>query len=95
MNGKRITRSRGDRLIAGVASGLAAYFGIDPLFVRIGFVILSLFNGVGLLLYLVLWLIMPNEDSLSEGRTTVEEAVAEMRALVEDLIARLRGVLQR
>ncbi len=95
MNGKRITRSRGDRLIAGVAGGLAVYFGIDPLFVRIGFVLLSLFNGVGLILYLVLWLITPNEDSLSEGRATVEEAVAEMRALVEDLVARLRGVLQR
>lgn len=63
MNGKRMTRSRGDRLIAGVASGLAAYFGIDPLFVRIGFVILSLFNGMGVILYLALWLIVPNEDS--------------------------------
>ncbi len=95
MNGKRMTRSRSDRLIAGVASGLAAYFGIDPLFVRIGFVILSLFNGIGLILYLALWLIVPNEDSLSEGRATVQEAVAEMRAMVADLIARLRGVLQR
>ncbi|MGQ9925576.1 MAG: PspC domain-containing protein [Chloroflexaceae bacterium] len=95
MNGKRMTRSRGDRLIAGVAGGLAAYFGIDPLFVRIGFVILSLFNGMGVILYMVLWLIVPNEDSLREGRETVQEAMAEMRALVENLIARLRGVVQR
>jgi len=45
--------------VAGVCSGLAAYFGIDPTFVRIAFVILTLINGIGILAYLILWLIVP------------------------------------
>ncbi len=95
MNSKRITRSRGERMIAGVAGGLATYFGIDPLFLRIGFVVLSLINGFGVLLYIVLWLIVPNEDSLATGSSTVQEAFAEMRAYLDALVERVRGVLQR
>lgn len=95
METKRITRSRSDRMLAGVAGGLAAYFGIDPIFLRIGFIVLTLLNGFGALLYLALWLIVPNEGSLSEGRSTVHEAVAEMRTAVEELVARVRGVFSR
>jgi phage shock protein C len=95
METKRITRSRTDRMIAGVAGGLAAYFGIDPLFIRIALVVLSLLNGFGVLLYLVLWLIVPNEGSLTEGRSTVQEAVAEMQAYVESLLAQIRGAIGR
>ncbi|NWF80344.1 MAG: PspC domain-containing protein [Chloroflexi bacterium] len=95
MDTRRLTRSRSERMIAGVAGGLASYFGIDPLFMRIGFIILSLFNGIGIVLYLALWLIVPNEGSLSEGRTTVQEAIVEMQAFVAELIARVRGVFQR
>ncbi|GAB4432641.1 MAG: PspC domain-containing protein [Chloroflexi bacterium OHK40] len=95
MDTRRITRSRSDRMIAGVAGGLAAYFGIDPLFVRIGFIVLSLLNGVGVLLYLALWLIVPNEGSLTEGRSTVQEAATEMRTYVEELVSRVRAAFQR
>lgn len=95
MDTRRLTRSHSERMIAGVAGGLATYFGIDPLFVRIGFIILSLFNGIGILLYLALWLIVPNEHSLSEGRATVQEAIVEMQAFVTELIARVRGAFQR
>lgn len=95
MDARRVVRSRENRIIAGVASGLAAFFGVDPVFLRIGFVVLSLFNGVGLILYLTLWLIMPNEDSSSTGREMVQEAITEMRTMLEEVVARLRGVLQR
>jgi phage shock protein C len=95
MNTSRITRSRSDRMIAGVAGGLAAAFGIDPLFVRIGFIVLTLLNGIGALLYLALWLIVPNDGAITAGRSTVQEAVSEMQAFVEDLIARVRGAFQR
>lgn len=95
METKRITRSRSDRMLAGVAGGLAAYFGIDPIFLRIGFIVLTLLNGFGALLYLALWLIVPNQGSLVEGRSTVHEAVAEMRTVVEELVARVRGVFSR
>ncbi|NTU82872.1 MAG: PspC domain-containing protein [Chloroflexales bacterium] len=92
---KRITRSRSERIIAGVAGGLATYFGIDPLFVRIALLALTLLNGLGAIVYLALWLIIPNEGSLTEGRSTIQEAFAEMQALVETLIERVRAAFQR
>lgn len=95
METKRITRSRSERMVAGVAGGLAAYFGIDPMIVRIVFIVLALINGFGAVLYLALWLIVPNEGSLAEGRSTVTEAVDEMRAYLENLIAQIRGVFTR
>ena len=58
-----LRRSKDDRLFAGVAGGLGDYFGIDPVIVRIGFIILTFFGGVGIALYLVSWLIVPLGDS--------------------------------
>ncbi len=95
MESKRITRSRSERFIAGVAGGLAHYFGIDPLVVRIAFLVLSLLNGLGAVIYLVLWLIVPNEGSPADGRTTVQDAFAEMQTLVDVLVDRIRAVFQR
>jgi phage shock protein C len=92
METKRILRSRDDRVIAGVASGLARYFNTDPLFVRLGFVLLAFFQGFGVLLYLVLWLLLPNEGSQTvETREQVRENVNEMRGAVENLVDRVRG----
>lgn len=54
-----LRRSRTDRVVAGVAGGLGHYFGIDPVLVRIGFVILVLAGGSGILIYLIAWLVMP------------------------------------
>ena len=58
-----LRRSADDRLIAGVSGGLGDYFGIDPVIVRIGFIVLTFFGGVGPVLYLVSWLIVPLDDS--------------------------------
>lgn len=55
----RLTRSRTDRMVAGVCGGLAAYFAIDPVIVRLIFVLVTLTSGIGVLLYPVLWLVMP------------------------------------
>jgi phage shock protein PspC (stress-responsive transcriptional regulator) len=58
----RALRRRGDeRVLGGVASGIADYFNIDPLLVRIAFVGLMVFNGLGLLLYLVAWVFIPTD----------------------------------
>ncbi|MBI5670477.1 MAG: PspC domain-containing protein [Chloroflexi bacterium] len=56
---KRLTRSSTDKKIAGVCGGLAEYFGIDSTLVRLLFVLVALLPGPGLLLYIVLWIIMP------------------------------------
>jgi phage shock protein PspC (stress-responsive transcriptional regulator) len=55
-----LTRSGTDRMIAGVASGIAQYLKIDVLFVRIAFVILALVGGIGIPLYLACWLLIPD-----------------------------------
>jgi phage shock protein C len=93
MQGKRLLRSRSDRMVAGVAGGLAAVFNIDPLLVRLGFVALALFNGFGIMVYLVLWLLTPNEDSvIVDAREQVRENVGEMQAAAESLVQRVRGM---
>lgn len=60
--GLGLSRSTRHRLIAGVAGGLGTRLGIDPSLVRIAFVLLSLCGGAGLLLYFVLWAILPEDD---------------------------------
>lgn len=59
---KRLTRSKTDRMVAGVAGGIAQYVGVDPVLIRIIFVLLALFGGGGLLLYLICWLLIPEES---------------------------------
>lgn len=54
-----LTRSRTDRMVAGVCGGLAEYFSIDPVIVRLIFVLVSLTSGIGVLLYPILWIVMP------------------------------------
>ena len=58
---KKLYRSRTERWFAGVCGGLGTYFGIDPTLVRVLFVIFALTFGSGLLIYLILWLLIPNE----------------------------------
>ncbi len=66
----RVLRRRGDdRVIGGVASGIADYFNVDPLLIRIGFVGLMVFNGLGLLLYLGAWLFIPTD---TDGQSIVQ-----------------------
>ena len=58
----RIRRTR-DKRIAGVAGGLGHHLDIDPLIIRVGFVVLSFFGGVGILLYIAGWLLIPEEGN--------------------------------
>lgn len=56
-----LQRSRSDRMLAGVAGGLARYFEIHPAVFRVGFVVLTLLGGAGILIYAAAWLVMPDE----------------------------------
>jgi phage shock protein C len=62
-NYKRIYRSRSESMIAGLAGGLANYFNVDPVLVRLAFVGVGFLTGIipGLLAYLVGWIIVPLE----------------------------------
>ncbi|MEK6954199.1 MAG: PspC domain-containing protein [Candidatus Micrarchaeota archaeon] len=58
---KRLYRSRKDRILGGVCGGMGKYFGVDPVLVRLLFVLLAFGAGSGILLYLVAWLIVPED----------------------------------
>jgi phage shock protein PspC (stress-responsive transcriptional regulator) len=58
-----IRRSHTDRMLGGVAGGLARYFGVDPMIVRIAFVVLTVFGGAGIPLYLAGLLLIPDEGA--------------------------------
>lgn len=59
---KRLMRSRSNYMLGGVCAGLGNYFNIDPTIIRLLFVLLVVMGGSGVLLYIVLWIIMPRED---------------------------------
>lgn len=61
--GKRLYRDENNKILGGVCSGIAAYFGIDPVIVRILFVI----SGIGFLLYFLLWIFVPGSNMLVNG----------------------------
>lgn len=59
---RRLTRSSSDRVIAGVAGGLGRYFSIDPVVVRIVFIVGAFFGGAGVIAYGAAWLLVPRDD---------------------------------
>jgi len=72
----RVLRRRSDsRVIGGVASGLGDYFNVDPLLIRIAFVGLMVFGGMGFLLYVAAWLLVPDETT---DRSIVERLLGGM-----------------
>jgi phage shock protein PspC (stress-responsive transcriptional regulator) len=58
-----LRRPAGDRMLAGVAAGIADYLGVDPTTVRIAIVVLTFIGGAGIPLYLAGWLLIPEEGS--------------------------------
>lgn len=58
---KRLYRSRKDRIIAGVCGGLANYFKMDPSWMRLIFIIFLILGGSAILVYLIMWLVVPLE----------------------------------
>lgn len=73
MNEKRLVRMKSDRMFLGVASGLANYIGIDPVIVRLIFALLTLAGGHGILIYLILALIMPEEGPVTATANAFDE----------------------
>ena len=75
---KRLRRSRRDRKIAGICSGIAEYFGMDPTIVRVAWVILAFLSaGLAIVLYLVLIFVIPDEDELSPANVRADTQTTE------------------
>ncbi len=64
--GKKLYRDENHKILGGVCSGVAAYFGIDPVIVRILFILFA-FTGFGVLLYLLLWIFVPGSNLIENG----------------------------
>ncbi|MFN2594711.1 MAG: PspC domain-containing protein [Actinomycetota bacterium] len=68
---RRLTRRTDDKVVAGVASGLGHYFGVDPVLFRIGFVVLTITGGLGLLLYAAAWIVLPESTGSRVGEPPI------------------------
>jgi phage shock protein C len=80
---KKLYRSTDDQWLAGVCGGLAKYFNVDPTLVRVIFVVLALIGLGGVVIYLVLWVIVPPEPTEEEQVMIdhiVDEKIAEEEA---------------
>ena len=83
---RKLYRSRKDKIIWGVCGGLAEYFAIDPVIVRVIFVLVGLSGGAGVLAYIILAIVIPQESS--EAKTTedvVRENVEEIKNTASEL----------
>jgi phage shock protein PspC (stress-responsive transcriptional regulator) len=82
MERKKLFRSVGDNIIAGVCGGLAEYFQVDSSLIRIIFILLTLCGGGGILIYLILWLVIPKEsgeEKIIDRKKKVKEFAGEVR----------------
>lgn len=82
----RLYRSRTDAVIGGVCGGLGQYLGIDPVLVRLFFVLLALGSGVGVLIYIIMWIVIPYPD---QGEAASAETI---RASAEEIAERARTI---
>ena len=70
---QKLYRSRDDRMIGGVCGGLGEFFDIDPTLIRLLFVLLTIFGGSGVLVYLVMLFIVPEEPLERTSSSPVKE----------------------
>ena len=81
-----------DRILGGVCSGLAEGLRIDPLWVRLGFVLLAFLQGIGLLVYIVLWLVMPEQVEDHDGtRAGFDSLSADLKRIGAELKSQFGG----
>ena len=103
--GKRLYRDPDDKVLGGVCSGMSAYFGInDPIWLRLAFILITVSGGAGLLIYIVLWIVMPEAKSAADRLSMrgedinvtsiakmVEEGVDSLTSSIEDITGDLRS----
>lgn len=93
---KRLYRSRSDRMIWGVCGGLAEYFNIDPTIVRVIAVLSIFLNGLGILGYIILALVVPLESSeAATPKDTVRENVQEIKQTATELGSEIHSTLAK
>jgi phage shock protein PspC (stress-responsive transcriptional regulator) len=84
---KILYRSKQNRLVGGICGGIGEYFDIDPTIIRIIFILITLFGGSGIILYIILWLIIPSDKKV---KVSVKENAEEIKEEAKDLIEKGR-----
>lgn len=79
----RLTKSRTDQVIDGVCGGIADYFNVDPVIIRLIFVVFIFLDGFGIILYIILAIIMPRDEK-QLPKDTIQENVMEMGERIKD-----------
>lgn len=91
-----LRRSRRDRVIGGVCGGLAEYLALDPLLVRILFILFGVMTGMGVVAYILLWVIVPAEDATFATRDEmIRQNVEEIRERAQHLGREAQSSLDR
>ncbi|MFA6423346.1 MAG: PspC domain-containing protein [Patescibacteria group bacterium] len=98
---RKLYRSKTDRVLFGVCGGIGEYLDIDPVIIRLIFVILTIWGGVGILLYIIAIFVIPEElgsgvekdgkDTKEEIREKVEEFASGIKSAVQDHKSYRRG----
>lgn len=84
---KILYRSETVKIIGGVCGGLGKYLEIDPSIVRIAFILITLFSGTGILIYIILWIIVPAETNTKDsGQKTVQNNIKEVEQRAKEII---------
>jgi phage shock protein PspC (stress-responsive transcriptional regulator) len=96
----KLYRSSTDKMLGGVCGGLGAYLGIDPVLIRLFFVLLTLGGGSGIVIYMLMWILIPYPDqgtaaSAETIKAGADEISARARALGDDMRVSLEGDTSR
>jgi len=90
---KKLYRSETNRVLAGVAGGLGEYFVIDPTLIRLLFVLLTVFGGGGVLVYIILWILIPSENnSEKNSEETIKDNAEELKNRAKKFAEEFRGM---
>ena len=81
-----------DRIIGGVCSGLAAGLRVDAVWIRVVFVVLAFVQGIGVLIYIVLWLVMPDRSREAAPRSAMDSMADDVRRVGRDIQGQLRSL---
>ena len=88
-----LRRSRDERVIGGVCGGLGRYLGVDPVLLRIAFVILAIAGGGGILLYIVSWILIPEQREGEELGTARPSSIDSTRLIVGGALIAIGTIL--
>lgn len=86
-----IYRSETNKILGGVSGGLGEYFKIDPNIIRLIFVLLTVFGGSGVIIYIILWIILPSQSQTTLGKDHLKENIAEMKEKAKEFAHDIRN----